>query len=193
VPLTFPAHHRPISLIITVPAVVAYCTLLRRFGLPGLFRLAPTVARVDLRVYGAMRSGRPRPIVTLWSALIGVSSHQLWDSFTHAGHPVAAGLGLDRFLFDIEIGPLSRAFTVARLLQYTSHSLGSLVALAILFRIAQLRPPGVLDWSDGDRLATEPRPSVAIVAPLLMGVTALGLALWPLVGPRGDTGPGRAR
>ncbi len=177
--------HGLFSLPILVPLVVAYCAALRRWALPGLFRFAPSIMGTDLRAYGAMAVGRPPLTRSLLSAAVGVGSHQLWDSFTHAGHPVASALGFDRFLFTVEAGPLTREFTVARLIQYGGHTVGSAVALGLLYWIVRRRSPGVLNWSEADRLTATPRANPVRPLAVLTLVTVAGLALWPTVGGRG--------
>lgn len=177
--------HRPIALPILVPAVVAYCTALRRWALPGLFRFLPTLAGADLRAYGAMAVGRPPLLRTTLSAAIGAASHQAWDSLSHAGHPIAASLGFDAYLFTLGVGPVARDFTIARVIQYLSHSFGSVVALIFLYLIVRQRPPGVLNWSEADRLTASPRPNPARAVIAIAAVTIVGIALWPVVGGRG--------
>ena len=176
--------HGPRSLPLIVPIVVAYCLLLRRFALPGLFRYAPSVAGADLRVFGAMADGRPPLARTIASAAIGVLSHQAWDSVTHSNHPVAEWLGLDRTIATVDLGPIG-TLTGAKILQYASHSLGSLVTVGLLIVIARRRPPGLLDGPDVDRLLTQPRPNPWPAIGAGVGAVAIGLALWPMVGARG--------
>ncbi len=178
--------HNPVSLMVIVPAVVAYCTALRRWALPGLFRYIPAVPCADLRVYGAMAVGSPTLVTSTVSATIGAASHQAWDSLSHAGHPVAAALGLDQFLFVAAFGPVSINVTPARLVQYSGHTLGSLAAVAMLYLWARQRPPELLDWAEADRLTAEGRPQLIPVLAILIPMTVIGFIMWPLVfGGRG--------
>lgn len=177
--------HSPWALPILVPAVVLYCLSLRRWALPGLFRLAPTIFGTDLRAYGAMSTSRPPLTRSLASAAVGVGSHQLWDSFTHAGHPVASALGLDQLLFTVGLGPLTRDFSIARLIQYSGHSFGSMITVGLLYLIVRRRSPGVLNWAEVDRLTAMRRPKATVPLSLVGVLTVAGIAVWPAVGGRG--------
>ncbi len=175
--------HRPRALPLVVAVTVAYCVVLRRFGLPGLFRLGPTIGGVDLRVYGAMAMSRPPLARTAVSALIGGGSHQLLDALSHAGHPVARRLGFDRVLFEVGVaGPVE--ISISKLIQYTGHTVGSLVTLLLLYLMAKRRTPRVLDWAAADELIAEARPNPGPAVVVGLAVFLVGMASWAQLGGR---------
>ncbi len=130
------ASHSVIGVVaFALPVTVVYTWVLRRWGTPGLARLIPADS-----VWSRYRSVGRRPPswwITLGSVLVGAGSHVLVDSFTHSGRWGSRTLGLDRHLFTAPNG----AFTIARIIQYVGHSVGSLIGVYLLWRLAETRPP----------------------------------------------------
>jgi len=121
------------------------------FGLPvalvtaGLVRLAaPTVAAhlpsrpawLAMPDYGVLGQVRHRWYVAVWSALLGVLSHIVWDGFTHA--PAAThGWGV-RLLPALAVEPVP-GWPLWLLAQHASTVLGAAVALAVAVHIGRHR------------------------------------------------------
>ena len=78
----FDSHHWD-GVMWAVPFTIIYATLLRRFAADGLFGSLPDMWLLKTRSYRVLRHGRPRLLVTVLSAFIGVMSHITLDSFTH--------------------------------------------------------------------------------------------------------------
>ncbi|MFI1017820.1 DUF4184 family protein [Streptomyces sp. NPDC020965] len=98
----------------------------------------------------------------LLSALIGIATHLIWDSFTHADSYVA-----DRVAFLRD--PLPGGLTVARLLQHLSTATG-LVAIGIHLRRLRTRPRAA---RPGRRTPLTPRARWGVTA-LLIAAALLG-------------------
>lgn len=136
---TFHSHHW--SGIYTATAFsIVYAIVLRRFCADGLFGSLPDFGPLKARSYRVLAQGRPRLLVTVWSALIGVLSHVAVDSFTHSGRLGARVFGLQRVLFDGPDGPV----TAAKTLQYLGHTVGSLIGVVLFVLVVSRKHLG--DW-----------------------------------------------
>ncbi|MCG5212669.1 DUF4184 family protein [Streptosporangium soli] len=143
-------HSLPGILTIDVAATLVVLVLFH-----GLLR-EPLLAVVDLP---PIRYGLRRAPAVLAGAVIGSSTHVLWDSFTHSYSAAIWG-------WDWLSAPVIGWITVYRALQYASTLIGlGLVAWWLIPRL-RLRPGG------------------SIWLPVALGAGGLaGAALWPLVDP----------
>lgn len=119
-----------------VPVTVVICWLLRWRAAEGLFAQLPDCGPLRLASYGALARRRPAFHLTVLSASIGATSHVVIDAFTHRGRWGASLLGLNTVIADL---PVRGEFTIARALQYTGHTVGSVVGLAMFARIGRAR------------------------------------------------------
>lgn len=141
----FESHHLS-GIALAVPFTVVYSMVLRRYAADGLFGSMPDFGPMQARSYRVLKNGRPRLLVTLWSALIGVLSHVIVDSFTHQSRLGSRTLGLDRVLFD---GP-EGAVSIAKTLQYLGHTVGSLIGMVLLVLVVSDKHLG--DWYGNDEI-----------------------------------------
>ena len=141
----FESHHLT-GIAVAVPFTVAYSMVLRRYAADGFFGSLPDFGPLKARSYRVLKNGRPSLLVTVWSALIGVLSHVIVDSFTHQGRFGSRSLGLDRVLFD---GP-EGAITIAKTLQYLGHTVGSLMGMLLLVLVVSDKHLG--DWYGKDAI-----------------------------------------
>ncbi len=107
------------------------------------------------------------------SALVGAGSHVAIDSFTHRENWGSRSLGLDRLLFTAPNGD----FTIARVVQYLGHSVGSMVGVYLLWTLARSRtPPSIVErptpvaWTAAGAVAL----GGAVAAVLWMQTTTAG-------------------
>gem|GEM_PF-5768383 len=92
---TFDSHHWD-GIALAVPFTIIYSMLLRRYAVDGLFGSMPDFGPLRARSYRVLANGRPRLLVTAFSAFIGVASHIAIDSFTHPYRIGSNLLGLHR-------------------------------------------------------------------------------------------------
>ncbi len=168
---TFDSHHWD-GFAFAVPFTVIYSVLLRRFAVDGLFGSMPDFGPLRARSYRVLSNGRPRVLVTVLSALIGVASHIALDSFTHPYRIGSNLLGLHRVLFDGPFGPV----TGAKFLQYLGHSFGSLIGVMLFVLVVSRRHLG--EWYGHDAVAEARRAPVRdhararAVSILVVGIVA---------------------
>lgn len=155
---------------------IAYSVVLRRFAVDGLFGSLPDLGPLKARSYRVLALGRPRPLVTILSAFIGVASHVFVDSFTHSGRYGANLLGINDILFEL---PIVGGFSGARVLQYLGHTVGSVIGVLLFVFVVSKRHLG--EWYGMEQIArarTAPvraRAALRLNALLLLGVIS-GLA-----------------
>jgi len=121
------------ALAYALPFTLAACAVLRRGAATGIAANLSDVGSLRLRSYGVLPTRRPGRLVTLVSASIGVASHIVVDSFTHAGGWGAQQSGLDR----VVSLPVGGEVTIAGALQHTGHvvlSAGTLMLLVLIGR-----------------------------------------------------------
>lgn len=146
---TFESHNWS-GVAVAVPFTVIYATVLRRYAVDGLFGSMPDFGPLKARSYRVLRRGRPTLLVTLWSALIGVLSHVIVDSFTHTWRTGSQAVGFHNTLFDGPDGPVS----IAKTLQYLGHTVGSLVGMLLFVLVVSDKHLG--EWY-GDDVIDEAR------------------------------------
>ena len=169
----FDSHHWD-GVMWAVPFTIIYATLLRRFAADGLFGSMPDMWLLKTRSYRVLRHGRPRLLVTVLSAFIGVMSHITLDSFTH---PYRWGSNLLR-LNDIALQTPLGGVTQAGVLQYIGHSFGSLVGVVLFVIVVSRRHLG--EWYGEDvveaarhapvRPGASRRTALILVASITVGI-----------------------
>ena len=143
---TFQSHHLD-GVIVAVAFTIVYSILLRRFAVDGLFGALPNFGPLKAKNYRVLKNGRPRLLVTALSAFIGVASHVLVDSFTHAHRFGANLLGLNDILFEL---PVLGGMSGARTLQYLGHTVGSLIGVLLFVLVVSRRHLG--EWYGEDQI-----------------------------------------
>jgi len=138
--------HQWSGIAIAVPFTVIYSIVLRRYCVDGLFGSMPDFGPLKARSYRVLKRGRPRLLITLWSALIGVFSHVIVDSFTHTWRLGSRSVGFQRVLFD---GP-EGAISIAKTLQYLGHTVGSLIGMVLLVLVVSDKHLG--EWYGIDQI-----------------------------------------
>ena len=170
---TFDSHSMS-GVALAIPFTVIYAILLRRFAADGLFGSLPDLHPLRLRNYRVLQHGRPRLMITVWSALLGVWSHVIVDSFTHVDRWGANLLGLN----DMVTG----TFSQARILQYLGHTLGSAVGVLLFVAVVSKRHLG--EWYGVDqvvRARNTPIRAHAGTRTLITSAISLGIGLlWGL-------------
>ncbi len=136
--------HKWSGVAVAIPFTVVYSMILRRYAVDGLFGSIPDFGPLKARSYRVLQHGRPRFLVTLWSALIGVLSHVIVDSFTHTWRTGSQTVGFDNTLFTGPDGPVS----IAKTLQYLGHTVGSLVGMVLFVLVVSDKHLG--DWYGND-------------------------------------------
>ena len=151
---TFDSHHWD-GVQVAVAFTIVYSILLRRFAIDGLFGAMPDLGPLKARSYRVLAQGRPRLLVTAFSAFVGVMSHVVIDSFTHAHRIGSNLLGISDPLVDLPlVGPVSGA----KILQYFGHSFGSLVGVILFVLVVSRRHLG--EWYGTDSIVAARRAPV---------------------------------
>ncbi len=169
---TFDSHQVE-GVVVAVVFTVVYSILLRRFAADGLFGALPDFGPLRARSYRVLALGRPRLLVTAFSAFVGVASHVFIDSFTHAGRFGSNLLGLNEVLFEV---PVRGAMSTARVLQYFGHTVGSLVGVVLFAQVVSRRHLG--EWYGQDQVQwarnapTRPNAERRLATILVLGVVA---------------------
>lgn len=178
--------HSAIGLLTwSLPATLVICWAIRRWVAATAFAHVPdTPARLhSLRVLGLRR---PPWWQTVTSALVGAGTHVLIDAFTHRTRFGARWLGLDHQLGHLEL-PLSGPVSPAGILQYLGHTVGSLVGMVLLVRIA--RRGLIEEWYGAERVATARRftltPAARRTFWAIVGATVLLGIGWTFVDTHG--------
>lgn len=135
----------------STPITVLFAVLLRRRALGPILAQIPDGGPFRFRSYRVLAERRPGLFLTAVSAAVGAGSHILIDGFTHAERFAARFLGLDGVLLASGLrGPM----TGAKLLQYVSHGLGTVVAVLLALFIGRA---GLLERWYGPDLVAEAR------------------------------------
>ena len=121
----------PIAVVFTIAARVAASTVAAQLPDLGSFRLWS---------WRTLSTRWPAWWVTGYSVVIGVATHLLLDGFTHQGRWGPSLLGYEH----IEWTMLGRRMGVASWLQYLGHSVGSMLAVLLMWHIGRRRC--VDDW-----------------------------------------------
>lgn len=120
-------------LVFAVPFTLIATAITRWRGASGIFASLPDLGPLRLRSYRVLAYRRPRTLVTLTSAVVGAGSHAFVDGFSHRGRWGADLLRLNEVIGTV---PIRGDFTLARVIQYFGHTIGSLAFIAVLFVIA---------------------------------------------------------
>lgn len=119
-----------------VACTFAVCFAIRRFVATTAFAHLPDAGPLRLHSFRVLRQRRPAAWQTLVSALVGAGTHVLIDGFTHQHRWGAEWAGFD----EVAVGlPWRGEVTLARVFQYTGHTLGSLVGVLLLLYLARHR------------------------------------------------------
>jgi hypothetical protein len=123
----------------SVQGVIGFCipatviaTLVLRHVAPMLFAYLPSPRHLPLRQLRMLGARRPAWLFTLTSAALGAFSHVAWDLFTHNDRWGPRHIA---WLRSTALSVAGHHLTWAKVLQYTSHVLGSIVALVLLAQI----------------------------------------------------------
>ena len=119
-----------------IPFTIVVTLAIRSWVANTAFAHLPDGGPFRLHSYRALRERWPLWWMTLYSAVIGVGSHILLDSFTHKKSFMAKWLGLDRTLFR---APWDSGVSIARTLQYIGHIAGTIGGLLMLLVIGRRR------------------------------------------------------
>ncbi len=141
---TFDSHHWA-GVQVAVAFTIVYSVLLRRLAIDGLFAVMPDFGPLRARSYRVLANGRPRLLVTAFSAFIGVMSHVIVDSFTHDYRIGSNLLGLSDPFVDL---PVVGSVSGAKVLQYVGHSLGSVIGILLFVLLVSRRHLG--EWYGND-------------------------------------------
>jgi membrane-bound metal-dependent hydrolase YbcI (DUF457 family) len=125
-------HTLPGILVLTLPVALLVLWIFHTFVKVPAASLLPQRVQSKLACYlGVFRfSGAGRFLLIVFSALIGIATHVLWDSFTHAGSYVYEHWPLLQQSFDV---PVLGSMPCSKILQHGSTVLGLIVASAWLF------------------------------------------------------------
>lgn len=137
------------GLVVAVPLTMLVCAVLRRSAATGITANLPDLGRFRIRSYGVITSRRPPTRTTVLSALVGVLSHVLVDSFTHGDRFLSLLFGLDTVLFTL---PRIGEVDIARMLQSIGHVIGSIIGLWLFWVIGSRRL--LDDWYGPDVVRT---------------------------------------
>ena len=137
--------HGVTGVVVAVAFTIVYATLFRRYSADGLFGSLPDFGPLRCSSYRVLRVGRPRLLVTTFSAFVGVLNHIFIDSFTHAGRLGSRTLGFDHVLVDEPV-----TITVAKVLQYLGHTVGSLIGILLFVVVVSNRHLG--EWYGQDTI-----------------------------------------
>lgn len=116
-----------------LPFTLVMTSLVRWRAASGIFAALPDFGRLQLRSYRVLGTRRPSALVTLFSTLLGATSHVFIDGFTHSGRFGSNWLGMNDVLFS---APIRGDMTWARVLQYIGHFGGSALFVVALVMIA---------------------------------------------------------
>ena len=169
--------HGVSGVLAAITFTIVYSTLFRRYAADGLFGSLPDCGPLRCRSYRVLRVGRPRLLVTAFSAFVGVLNHIFIDSFTHADRFAARTLGLDHVLLTEPV-----PITVAKVLQYLGHTVGSVIGILLFVVVISRHHLG--DWYGEDTIEecrNAPTPSNAgkTTAAIVVVGASLG-AVWGL-------------
>ena len=117
-----------------IPFTIVVTLAVRSWVANTAFAHLPDGGPLRLHSYRALRERWPQWWMTLYSAIIGVGSHILLDSFTHKKSFMAKWLGLDRTLFR---APWESGVSIARTLQYIGHIAGTIGGVLMLMAIGR--------------------------------------------------------
>lgn len=144
---------------------------------PVLFTYAPNPRQMPFNSCASLACVDP-VVTTAVSACLGAVTHVVWDLFTHDDRWGPQHIG---GLRSEAVSLVGHSITWAKLLQFASHALGSIVALRLLARI--LRSGALLRWY-GVRNAPGPvghrAGSTRFVAVTVIGTAAGGV--WAAMG-----------
>jgi len=124
------------ALLFALPFTLLTCALLRWRAGASVFANLPDLGPFRVWSYRAISDRRPALIITVSSAAIGIASHLLIDAFTHDQRWGATWLGLDTTMVRL---PGRAPMSVAHLLQYGGHTIGSLIGILLFLAIGRRR------------------------------------------------------
>lgn len=123
--------------VFDLPLVMALCLLYRRVVAAPLFSCLPRVVQQrfqERRVYQSKHPLWGSSLIFVYSALLGIASHLLWDSFTHQGAWAVTSFPLLQSL--IRVGEV--AFPVYKWLQHGSTLFGATAIALAVWRVKEV-------------------------------------------------------
>ena len=123
------------ALALGIPLTVVVATIVRFVVAPVAAHQVPDLEPFRLHSYAVLGRRRPPVVITVVSALLGIVSHIVLDAFTHEGRWGVRWLGYDDLA--VRLGGLQ--LPLARVLQYSGHVLGTIVAVLLLWAIGRRR------------------------------------------------------
>lgn len=123
--------------VFDLPLVMALCLLFRHVVEAPLFTCLPRGVQMRLQKREAYQSKHPlwiSGLIFVYSALLGIVSHLLWDSFTHQGAWAVTSFPL--LLSLIEVGEV--AFPVYKWLQHGSTLIGATAIALAVWRVKEV-------------------------------------------------------
>ena len=163
--LAFDGHTLQGVIGFCIPATVVATVVLRGVA-PVLFTHLPSPRRLPLRRLRLIAARRPAFMVTGASGAVGAFSHVAWDLFTHNERWGPRHIA---WLRSTALSLAGHTVTWAKVLQYTSHVVGSVVAMLLLAKMLQSHGADEADNSGGRGRG------------VFLGATAVGVlagALW---------------
>ena len=118
-----------------LPITLVLSTIVRFVVAPVGAHQLPDLGTFRLHSYAVLSRRRPHPLLTAASAIIGIVSHIALDAFTHEGRWGVRWVGYDDVA--VRIGGFTKP--LATVFQYIGHTLGSLVAVLLLWAIGRRR------------------------------------------------------
>lgn len=126
-------HEWTPALVWGLPITVVVSAIVRVVVAPVAAHQVPDLGPFRLHSYAVLAHRRPLLLITIASAAVGIVSHIVLDAFTHEGRWGVRWLGYDDIL--VEVG--SFRHTLASVLQYIGHVLGSAIAVLLLWAIGR--------------------------------------------------------
>jgi hypothetical protein len=138
------SHRLPAAFVVGIPFATVLAIMVRRLLAPVGPACVADAGRFRLRSYAVLAARRPRLVVTVGCATLGIGSHIVLDWFTHPGRPGPRWFGYD----NVEITVFGVTESLAGVFQLIGHSFGSILGLALLALIG--RRHLLEDWYGDD-------------------------------------------
>jgi hypothetical protein len=167
-------------LVVSIPIAVVF-TIVARFAAATIAAQLPDLGSFRLWSWRALSTRWPAWWVTGYSVVIGVATHLLLDGLTHQRRWGPRLLGYDH----VELSVLGHRMGLASWLQYLGHSVGSILAIALLWHIGRRR---LVDEWYGDVVVRDARSLHVTLRQRVTfwAVVCAGLAVGWLWGWHGD-------
>jgi hypothetical protein len=131
----FESHEVPGAFGWGLPLTMVTTMLVRFWVAPVAATQLPDLGDLRLHSYGVLARRRPRFGLSVVSAIVGIGSHIMIDSFTHAGRLGTRLLGYN----DVRLHAFGHVAPSAAVLQALGHVVGSVIAIWLLLVIGRGR------------------------------------------------------